>query len=721
MEHIHTRLTAQLLFHGMTAPEFVSAVEGQFAKPSNARGVSAAFLRAIEVMVSMTVDRSNQLLYTRDEAHPNMHYFRSMSRDMQALFRPAEGGHGGNGSTKALASWGVRLRSELAPLQRGQLRFQEHQLGHVALSEVLAAHYGSRQTSLARSYGRQRATALHFGATQTKGAPSAAPKPFSPLRRADSIRLEAENFTRPVDAKGAPVAADCEDVAFGAAAVKVAMEKILTSGLYERLQPMERERWAALEKWEQAEALRRASMPANAAWNVTQTRELRCLLQVAALYRAFGVGASVSEPYLETAASAAAAPPGSVAAKAAAPKHIQLGAPGDPIFDKRTEMGHGVALMLSTAFTHASVKKGLAATPLHPEDQARVAAYLDRALAAQPRWAADLPAATGEGTGYVKPLNMPTELYAFASESERQLETRKTASLIRFSRALKLGASAEHAAIAQVAKIQGMPYEPLARKNPRQALSPFYDHFVQFISAEVAEDLGDERLSHFLLVNLRNNTRGLLFHELMLPAGGRAVEGVEPALASIYASDMSRAEYEATVAPPIRRVSNMLPVAGWARGEKPSPAHQGRLLSSVQVAQLAARPFGSLQEVTHAFDAVCRLPVQFGAAEGALGAEGSSAQDLALIQAAEARGQHTILRLEVPEWQFAASEKRPAGQPKIGDLVGALDRLKARGDIAAYAFVRDQPLVQANSTLRLLLAVPVIADMATVEREFPRA
>jgi len=417
------------------------------------------------------------------------------------------------------------------------------------------------------------------------------------------------------------------------------------------------------------------------------TPSLRGLRDIHARMTSLFVPGTVSEPYVEKEATGAPS--------ATAPKHMPMPRRGSPEASKFGEGGHAFGIAKPVAVVAAEMLRGLDAFPdtaVHPEDDARVRAVLEKEVRAAPEWLIKEPSLRMimEGTGPVHPHIAPTaELFPGASGAA---EVRKAAARVTVARAIKLHgfgptwdtpfeqrtAREPMAMLADLLRVEAQPYEVRARSDREQWITNFYRGVGGAFSLRM-RDMGLPTLAHTSAIDLRSKTRGVDIATFLL-------QSEHVALHSHTGAIISTAEWTRDVEPVLQAALEQHPMANYLREPQQQPAVGLQCLPMDALAALdtTASPVPS-----------------------------SSDAAIAAIMDAARRPDRTVLSTTVDLEQL-----RHAGPARTRALVDALDALKADGHIIDYAFLHEQPLAQCPACLQVPLLLPVGATLD--EKLFPR-
>lgn len=406
---------------------------------------------------------------------------------------------------------------------------------------------------------------------------------------------------------------------------------------------------------------------------------LAALAVLAKPLMAYMAGALVSAPY-ETGDGGAGV----------APVHIQLPVHGTPEQAKWTEGGHGFAILDHEAVMARRALAGLALGGINAEDKAPVEAKLKAMVARAAPWEQRLPTVKLEATGPSSKYTLPlSETYAGTDESE--LYVRKGAAKIAFGRALHAKTDAYMAALSSFCKLESQPYEVWPRQDARQMVSPFYEGVVHAVVPRMHREVSP-LLGQMALVNVAERTRGVIIGAQLRDAIGAHTV----ALVSPYAADMTTREWNKDVAPYLATVTAQQPVSRWARDT-------GR---AAQLAQPV--PPGKLAGLA-APQTLMGAALEAATPTGASMAEKSRGLNLGDLAVIERAGTSNVLvpyTLHLDPYKLQAN-----GVAKTTELVAALEALKRRGSIAAYAVMRDRPLPHATDAMQIVLALPVPGEI----------
>jgi hypothetical protein len=371
-------------------------------------------------------------------------------------------------------------------------------------------------------------------------------------------------------------------------------------------------------------------------------------------------------------------------AKKPAIQHIQLPRIGSADDKNWEEGGHSPAVMENKHWVLTAVLRAVDAGLVHEDDAEHVRTVLGAELEKLEPWTQDLPTLALEGTGFGSKLLLPSE-ETHASGDRANAFVAKERALIETARTIRIHEDPVLAPLAEFTRIQSQPYEWERRAEADQRISPFYRAFVHFLSPwlqGLVPTLGE------LIVC--SNKGGVRTRGVAVGRWLRREEGI--LLAPKYAADFTIKEWQTEVEPYIACLRNLQPLSSWARARVPATNKLGQLLRTEDVRALASS--GREEKlVAAALDALPGVPSKLPAPD---------ADALKMIMDADAGETHAVLPLYAPGWKFSSAESG-----KVEGVLHALEKLKAQGQIAAYAFVRDQPMARCAPCVQILLAVCV--------------
>jgi len=410
------------------------------------------------------------------------------------------------------------------------------------------------------------------------------------------------------------------------------------------------------------------------------------------------IGGTVTSPYVETSAAAAAA--------STKPVHVPLPEIGSAIDAQWEENGHGFVLLEAWPRACARYLSGITLNGHHPEDAASDRQALEAAVAAQGRaWLHRVPVAYCEGTGAVNPFTMPPRT-TYRGLVGGDVYARKGEARILFARAIKgrgfpaAAAAAsdgplthvnELTAVADFVRLQAQPYELDEFTSPTQRTHPFLRTLTHFVNLDAYERI-NPTLGHTLSVH---NTTGCR----SVTVGDYFLRPEQTSLRSYLAKTVSRREWRAVAEPALAAALAHMPLAshmGLDAGQSPEAARLAHPLPPASLARLAS-PAVTPATVGVALGQCQPLNDAFMARESATMAA------LAAVTGCDARPDRVTLPLFID-----ADKVTHLGLEKTRAFLAALDTLKRDGKIVDYVFLHDQPLPACTDTIQLVLALPVV-------------
>jgi hypothetical protein len=657
LDQVRALLMTALLSHGMRPADFTRVVEAQVARRDNV--LASSYLTAVEVASSIATLIATQHDYTSDYALANMEYAAALPPATIALFKNTPPPpHGATTSSLATAV--------PAAVRAGAQRTMA--AGHAAslfAQHVLAAPFAhARTTHLERCHGRH---ALRSRPVALRDAPAAGPTKAHPLPAdVQALEVQGERWSW----LGKPQSCgDCEDMATKA----VDAVRGMTAALND----------VALAPAVGADPLLRAF---RAVLNGVQPSML---------------GGTVSEPFVDTRASTpAAAPPAT---------HQELPRIGSRAADKlfASEGGHGYAALESRV---AMARRYLRSIPMghcHRGDRARLRKHWEGIVRDAAPWAQRMPSLIMEGTGLVNPFLLNAET-VYRDTDRADVFTRKSAARVAMVRDLRLKATPAHAILASVVRVETQPYEVRApawgadASDAEQYASTFY----KFVGHTVTPDThaASPMRVHGVVCDAEIGTRGVTMprylEDSMQPDGGVAI--VSP-----YAHALSDADWAERVQPYSDRVMLQLATTPFLRNSMPAPHQIAQPLSAASLAALAGTPLQRATLMTR-LDALaaCDRPAAGRAALGAGLETAVSSSAFAILERADASNDTAVLRMYAPAWKFASMS-----EAQIGEFTGALDAMQRDGRILAHVMTRERAAPYCNDVVRILLALPVPAEL----------
>jgi hypothetical protein len=409
------------------------------------------------------------------------------------------------------------------------------------------------------------------------------------------------------------------------------------------------------------------------------------------------IGGTVSEPFVDT----------RVGSPPVVPMHTELPLIGSPAAAKlfAGEGGHGYAALESCV---AMARRHLRAIDMgrcQPGDRTRLRKHWEGIVRNAAPWAHRLPSLILEGTGSVRGFLLPGEV-VYRGTTRAPAFVRKSAACVDFARELRQKLTPAHATLADVCRVETQPYEVRERAAPAGETSEQYESaFYNFVGHAISPNTEGVSPLHVHAVpcdmhkGMRGVSIGQYLHDSMRPDG-------TVALVSPYAHGLSTADWARTVLPYRDRVLRQLPTSSFLRNDMPAPQQIAQPVAPSSLATLAG---SSLQResIMTRLDAMAAPAQTKGAPFAAgLGLGAAEQNNFAVVENADARDDVAIMRMTVPAWKFATMSAA-----QIAHFTGALDTLQRDGRIAAYVMTRERATAYCKDVVRVLLALPVAAEL----------
>lgn len=666
VRHLDASLCGAILARGMTPDQCIRAIDAQFKETGTA--ISDDYLAVLEVATRLGTNVANAVDYTSDSRYPNMSWLSQQSEAEQRIYAPELFEADGPGALPRAGNKWAPLEFALpARLAKVHTHAPAVRLAVKARLDRVRPVWARALTAALASKARYLGPAYLFADGATVDATTTTKAAVKVKTFEEAVRVGIEDWATTVPA-GQSWCDDCEGVTQLFATVIITATQRLAPG--------------------QTAASHPSYRPLCAAFG-------RVLASMAPML----IGASVSEPYVDTSAPAAAK------GKVVPPPHPSLPLIGSAEDVKTKEGGHALGHLETKASIAAKALKGLELYAFaDAQDQARVAAKLRAVVAAAPPWQLRQPILLAEGTGAVHPFILPPQETYRGMPREKVLVA-KSRARIHMARRLRnpttpVGASA----LARMTRVETQPYEDEARADPQQRISPFYREPFHAIIPWLAEEVSP-LLGQMLIVDASTQTRGVdqgLYLRDAVGARDRVV------LVSPTAQGKTEAWWRAEVEPRQLAAIRQQPCSSWAWSERATPRHEqvAQRLTTQNVAALAsvggaatttatagaAAPL--LQSVSARLDALPLVPHDLPAPDAAA---------MRLLETAHASNDRTVLLCSIPHWKFEG----PTAAADTREMLATLEGMQARREILAHVFVRDRALPLASDQVQLLLVLPV--------------
>lgn len=626
-------LTASLLRHGLSIEAFTRIVQEQAARQDEQ--VYATFPVAVAAVGHMGAFLANQINYTADICVPNIGYLSALPEAKQRLYAPhlfSCKDKDGDEKEKEMNHHTLDTHEARAAVRTRQMIKAGWASQLFNLTAVL--RHGHPERRHPTHTDARHAPAKHWraGVDATKDQPQ---QPF-----AQRATYSGEMWSFALGSVGVN-SGDCEDSAALLYAIQDMMLHFSRTVAEFKARPL-----------------------------------LRAMGQVLEWFQGNFLGGAVSDPYVKTDASAAAA----------SAEHKLLPVIGSEA-DRREwrEGGHAFGNMEPVPLMLTRLLRGLEVGGCHPEDAREFRRKIQQRLAQSPPWLLHVSGLVLEGTGMTSgQVGSFEETYRHTIEGP-DVAVRKGAAILHFTRALKAKATPEYSALAEVVRVEAQPYElweptPTDRRRDR-----FYRAVGHILSARIYDELGPT-LAHMVPVRISTQKRGL--------AIGPFLDGRDEDVAyvPIYAAHISQREWRHDIEPYLYAQLNQQPLFSlFAAHARVTPQQQAQpLLPSTLVALATGHPFDA--------------PVSLGA---------SMTQSLTTVLRSQCNADCATLALS-----FHAAKLTGLGVDKTRAFTAALEKLRAQAVLRDYAIERSKPLPLCGETIQVLLAlaVPDTVD----EKEFPK-